>query len=151
MLLQKIATRNAVTVSANATIEEAAKVMREYHVGDLVVVKKEGDRTRPIGIITDRDIVVSTTAFGVAPWDASVADTMVSPFVTARVTDHIDHVLNLMKEHGIKRVPLVNEEGDLTGIISADDITTFLSSELSDVTKIIPRQRDVEIHRRPKY
>ena len=151
MLLQKIATKKVVTVPFNATIEEAAKIMREYHVGDLIVVKKEGSRTLPIGIITDRDIVVSTTAFGVAPWDASVSDTMVSPFITARATDHVDHVLNLMKEHGVKRIPLVNEEGDLCGIISADDITTFLSSELNDVTKIIPRQRDVEIHRRPKY
>ena len=151
MLLQKIATKNVVTISANATIEDAAKMMREFHVGDLVVMQNDGHRQLPIGIITDRDIVLSTTAFGIAPWNASVEDTMVSPFITAKATDHVDHVLNLMKEHGIKRIPLIDEEGVLTGIISADDIITFLSSELNDVTKIIPRQRDVEIHRRPRF
>jgi CBS domain-containing protein len=151
MLLEKIGTKNVVTVSATSTIEEASKIMRECHVGDLVVTQKTGNRIRPVGIITDRDIVVSVCAFGVAPWNANVGDIMIAPFVMASIADSMDHILNLMQEHGVKRIPLENAEGDLVGIVSSDDLTRYLASELNVIGKILPRQKEMEARRRPRF
>lgn len=150
MSLKKIATKKVVTVSPDATVQEAAKKMREGHVGDVVVVRTGGGKTVPIGILTDRDIVMSTTAFGVAPGSVSVEDVMVPMLATAKTTDSFYHVLNLMKEHGVKRIPLVNGSGSLEGIISSEDIVALLASELTDVVNITERQHDVEAERRKK-
>ena len=148
MSLEKIATKSVITISPNATVQEAAKTMRDSHVGDLVVVR---DWNIPVGIITDRDIVVSTAAFGIAPDSVTVGDTLASPFVTAKMSDSLPHVLNLMKEHGVRRIPLVNEEGQLSGIVSTDDIVAYLSDQFSGISRIIPKQRNIEVKRRPKF
>ena len=151
MNLKKIATRNVVTLAPDATVQEAVKKMREFHVGDIVIVKNVAGKTVPLGILTDRDIVMSTVAFGVAPSSVTVEEIMAPALTAAKTTDSFYHVLNLMKEHGIKRVPLVNPAGTLEGIISSEDIVALLASELTDVVKIKERQHSVEIERRRNF
>ncbi|MDR3606636.1 MAG: CBS domain-containing protein [Oligoflexia bacterium] len=150
MSLKKIATQNVVTVSPETTVLEAAQRMRELHVGDVVVVKRDGAKKVPIGILTDRDIVVSTVALGVAPGAIAVEEVMLPILVMAKITDNLYHVLNLMKEHGVRRVPLVNAAGLLEGVVSVEDITALLASELADVVKIKERQHKIETERRKK-
>jgi len=150
MSLKKIATRNVATLQTDATVLEAAKKMRDSHVGDVVIVKTEDGREVPVGILTDRDIVVSTVAFGVAPGVVTVEDVMAPTVTVAKTTDSLYHVLNLMKEHGIKRIPLVNSAGTLQGIVSSEDIVAILASELTDVVRITERQHDVEAQRRKR-
>jgi CBS domain-containing protein len=99
MILEKITNRNVVTIPEGATMEVAAKTMRDQHVGCVVVVQEKGLRKIPIGMITDRDIVVSTSAFGIAPNTVYVRDVMSATLVTARKNDSFNHVLMLMKEH----------------------------------------------------
>lgn len=148
MSLKAIATRHVVTVPPEATVLEVAGKMREYHVGDVVVARAEAGRQKPLGIITDRDIVLSTTAFGVAPNSVTAEEVMGPTLATARETDDILHVLDLMKEHGIKRVPLVDASGFLSGIVSAEDVVAFLSMELGVVSRSVARRRTVEVERR---
>ncbi|MBY0471777.1 CBS domain-containing protein [bacterium] len=148
MDLRKLGTRNAATVSPRSTILDAAKIMREQHVGDVVVVGERNGKNAPIGILTDRDIVVSTVAFNLQPDGICVEDVMGPALAKAQTSDSLLHVLNLMKEHGVRRVPLVNSNDELTGIISMDDIVNFLGMELSDIAKISEVQRNIETQRR---
>lgn len=144
----KVGKKTVVTVTPQSTIQEAAKRMRDFHVGDVVVVNDESIRASPIGIITDRDIVLSTVAFGLAPDEVLVGDIMVRSLTTANASDSVYRVLNIMREHGIRRIPLVDEAGLLTGIVSSEDIFEFLTRGLSDVAHITEKQHSVEYERR---
>lgn len=144
----RVGKKAVVTVTPQSSIQEAAKRMRDFHVGDVVVVSEEGVRSQPIGIITDRDIVLSTVAFGLAPDEVCVSDIMLRSLTTARSSDTVFRVLNIMKEQGIRRVPLVDETGTLMGIVSSEDIFEFLTHELSDVAQITEKQHTVENERR---
>lgn len=150
MSLKKIATKVVVTLYPKASIYEAAKLMREQHVGDVVVVSEENHKKVPIGILTDRDIVMSIVAFGVDPKLVSVGDVMAPSLILAKTTDSFFYVLNLMKQHGIKRLPLIGENGTLEGIITFEDLVSILATELSDVAKITEHQKEYEIERRRK-
>jgi CBS domain-containing protein len=149
MILEKIANRKVATVNGSENLKDAAKIMRDKHVGSLVVVKKEGVREIPIGMLTDRDIVVSTCAFGIPPDGVLVKDVMSSEFVSAKISDSFYHVLHLMKEHGIHRIPIVDSSGGLTGIVSSRELLAVLSDELGIVVQVADRQHEVESERRP--
>lgn len=152
MGINKFAVRDVVTVTQGATIQSAARTMRDRHVGAVVVVKErdDSDTKIPVGILTDRDIVLSTVAFDLSASTILVEDVMFPTLITARVDDNFYQVLNKMKDNGIKRVPLLNDRGELQGIISADDIISVLSVELNDVAKINDSQRIIEEDRRRK-
>lgn len=151
MPIRKIATKNVVTLTPEATVQDAAKKMREYHVGNVVIVESKNGKTVPLGILTDRDIVLSLVAFGL---DASkvLAEEIMAPLLTtAKSTDSFNHVLELMKQHGVKRIPLVNSAGALEGIVSDEDIISILAFELTNVARIKDRQIKVESDRRRKF
>ena len=150
MILEKIANRNVVTIPENATMELAAKTMRDQHVGCVVVVQEKGLRKIPMGMITDRDIVVSTSAFGIAPNTVYVRDVMSATLVTARKNDSFNHVLMLMREHGVKRIPIVDSEGALMGIVSTHELMSVLADEFNVLLKVTERQHQVESDRRPR-
>ncbi len=150
MILEKIANRNVVTIPEGATMEMAAKAMRERHVGCVVVVEEKGTRKIPVGMVTDRDIVVSTSAFGISPNTVYVRDVMSATLVTARKSDSFNHILMLMKEHGVKRIPIVDSEGVLAGIITTHEMMRVLSDELNVLVQVTDRQHQVESDRRPK-
>jgi CBS domain-containing protein len=150
MILEKIANRNVVTVPEGATMEFAAKTMRDHHVGCVVVVKEKGTGKVPVGMITDRDIVVSTSAFGISPNTVYVRDVMSATLVTARRNDSFSHVLMLMKEHGVKRIPLVDSEGALSGIVTTHELMSVLADELNILLKVTERQHQLEADRRPR-
>ncbi|NDG86017.1 MAG: CBS domain-containing protein [Proteobacteria bacterium] len=151
MILEKIANKKVITVPSNATMLEAAKAMRDYHVGSVIVVEEKSGRKIPLGIVTDRDIVVSTSAFGIPPNSIEVKDVMSGALVSARKNDSLNHVLNLMKEHGVKRIPITDSEGALFGIVTTHELMNVLSDELSEVVRVTERQHQVESERRPKF
>lgn len=150
MTLRNICTKNVVTAEMGTSLYQAAKLMREHHVGNVIVIDPKKGPKIPVGILTDRDIVVSTIAFDLPPDQVLVEDVMATTLVTANMDDSIFHVLNLMKEHGIKRVPVINQEGSLESIIAADDLIAMFAMELSAVAKISDVQRKLETKRRIK-
>jgi CBS domain-containing protein len=151
MDLKKIGRLRVVSVLSEASLEDASRAMRENHVGDVVVIEVRGGRKVPVGMLTDRDIVMATVALG-APTNAlAVGDIMTTDLVLVDASASLTHVIELMKERGVKRIPLIGENKDLVGIISLEDVTRFLARELSALAEVATRQKEVEVQRRRKF
>ncbi|HUL96715.1 MAG TPA: CBS domain-containing protein [Usitatibacter sp.] len=138
-----ICNTRVVTAPANTPLTEVARLMRKNHVGSVVVVD-QADPRKPLGIVTDRDIVVEVVA---AEQDARVvtaADIMASPPVTASPGDDASWSLKVMRDRGIRRLPVVDGAGALVGIVALDDLLSAASSTLFDVVQTIGTERVVE-------
>lgn len=147
MDLKKVGHRKVLTVAKETSLEEAARGMREAHLGDVIVLN---DRKVPIGILTDRDIVMATIALGVDASALLVEDIMTAGLVTVKESDSLAQVIRLMKENGVKRVPIVGDEFQLLGVIALEDVLSLLAAELSALAEVSGRQRQFEVHRRRK-
>ncbi len=124
----------------NASLPEVAELMRKHHVGDVVVVeKKDGERV-PLGIVTDRDIVIETVALQLDVKVFTAGDIMATPLVTVREDEGFIETLRLMRNYKIRRLPVVTEAGTLYGIVTSDDIINLLAAELSLMTSAIVSQ-----------
>ena len=132
--------RHVITTDRATEIREIARMMRHHHVGTVVVVERRGDKDYPIGIITDRDLVVEVLAQNLSPETVTVSDVMSSHLVTAREDDNFFRFLDRMSAKGIRRLLVVDEEGALVGILTVDDILTALAVGLSDVTRLVQRE-----------
>lgn len=148
MRVGKLCKRDVVTIRRNHSLIEAARRMRDQHVGDLVVV--EGERDTPVGILTDRDIVIGVVAKD--PPDLArldVGDVLTSELVTARTDEEVEEVLDRMKRHHIRRIPVVDVTGSLAGIFTVDDLLALVSKDFATLTKLVSGQRAIEAERRP--
>ena len=128
--------RQVVITGPDTTITEVAKLMREYHVGNLIVAEKQGEETVPLGIITDRDLVLLVIAPQISVDSICVKDVMSSPLVTAKEEAGLFDTLDVMHEHGMRRLPVVNERGGLEGIITADDVLELLAEATNNLMKL---------------
>jgi len=140
--------RNVVTVSRNAPIIEAAKLMREHHVGALVVVDKPGGNV-PVGIVTDRDIVVEVVAAGVAANTVNVAEIIQRPLATVNEDASYAETVRLMAQHAVRRMPVVDAHGKLVGIVAVDDLMRQLAGPLLALADLASRERRYERETRP--
>jgi CBS domain-containing protein len=132
--------RHVITTDRATEIREIARMMRHHHVGTVVVVERRGDKDYPVGIITDRDLVVEVLAQNLSPETLTVGDVMSSSLVTAREDDNFWRMLDRMSAKGIRRLPVVDDEGALVGILTVDDVLTALAVGLSDVTRLVQRE-----------
>jgi CBS domain-containing protein len=145
----EICNRQVVIARRDDTLLHAVRLMRDYHVGDVVVVDESDGRRVPAGLLTDRDIAV-----GVVAQDPErigsllVGDVLTKEVITARVQDDVADLLNSMTFHGIRRLPIVNDEGSLEGIVTLDDILELISEELASLVKIVTLQQKREAVRR---
>jgi CBS domain-containing protein len=149
MSVGSICTRIVATVNPNAGIVEAAKLMREAHVGDLIVVDSGEGGVVPVGIITDRDIVVSVVAKEASPADLTVRDVMQSDLVSVREDDEIETALERMHSEGVRRAPVTGNEGALVGILSIDDVIGHLGAQLGHIGSLIGIEQQRETRARP--
>ena len=132
----------------NTEVREAAKLMRKHHVGDLVVVDPVGDENIPVGVITDRDIVIEVIAEDLDLDEVTVGDIMSVDLVTARERDDLWDTLNRMRIQGIRRLPVVNDSGGLEGILTADDVLELFAEGLTDIVNLVQREIGQEAERR---
>jgi CBS domain-containing protein len=121
-------------------VADLAKLMRNHHVGDVIVVEHSGTGARPVGIVTDRDLVVKILAEGVDPETVGAGDLMGPDLVTALDSEAVYDAIWHMRGKGIRRLPIVDERSLLVGVLTVDDVTEFLAAELSEVARIVPRQ-----------
>jgi CBS domain-containing protein len=122
--------------------------MRERHVGDVIIVDPSRGQ-RPVGIVTDRDIVVEVVAAGLDPAFVKVADLVLEPLVTVTTrTDYADTV-RTMAEHGVRRLPVLDDAGALFGLITLDDLLAQLVAPLAELASVPPRERRREMKVRP--
>ena len=136
MNIGEICTIHTVTCTRDETIQGAALLMRKHHVGDLIVTDQAVGQAIPVGIVTDRDIVVSVIALGLDPAGLQVDDIMSDDLLTCREDDDVYETIEHMRLRGIRRVPVVNGAGGLSGIVSADDLLEFLAEEMGDLSRI---------------
>lgn len=141
MRIGELCNRDVMYCKAKISALEAAQVMRDHHVGDLVVVDEPNGERVPIGIVTDRDLVVEIMAKEVDPASVKVSDMMASALVTAAESEEVHETIERMRREGVRRMPVVNEQGGLAGIITADDLTGYLADELNELARISARQQ----------
>lgn len=145
----EICNREVVYARRDTPVADAARLMREHHVGDLVVLDgREGEQT-PVGIVTDRDLVIEVIAAGVRPDDLTVGDVMSYELVTAREEDGLLDVIERMGAKGVRRVPVVDDTGTLVGILSVDDLIELFAEQVTDLARLIAREQHREREQRP--
>lgn len=148
MRVSQLSHPTVVTISAEASVLDAAKLMRERHVGDVVVL--EPHRRVPRGILTDRDLVVGLLAQGVEALSTiKVGDVVGRELVTVYGEEDALECARKMAIHGVRRMPVLSITGDLIGIIAYDDLVAWLTRTLSELTSLFGRQPARESERRP--
>ena len=144
MTVREFCTREIVIATRQAGVVEAAKLMRRHHVGDIVVVDAGDEGNIPVGILTDRDLVVELVAAEVSFESLAVEDIMAHDLLVVREDDGIWETLQRMKAKGVRRVPVVNDKGFLEGLLSIDDVLELLAEEMSILSKIPERGQIIE-------
>ena len=144
MTIREFCTKEVVTTGKGSSITEVAQQMRKCHVGDVVAVERRGEQNIPVGIITDRDIVVQLIAPGMDPDAVTAGEIMSSELIIARGDDSIWDTLQRMRGKGVRRIPVVNEEGGLEGILTVDDLIELLAGELTLLAKIAAQGQALE-------
>lgn len=148
MSIGEICNRETVITTKDGSISQAAQLMREQHVGDLVVVEESAGRRIPVGILTDRDLVIEILAKEVAMDAVTVGDVMSGELLTARESDGLYETLQRMRAKGVRRVPVVDSGGALVGIVSADDLLDLLADELTALARLLSREQARERQKR---
>lgn len=136
-----LATEEVVTVNRGMSVREAAGLMRDENVGSVVVVEQNGERSLPVGIVTDRDVTYEVVALDLEPSDIKVGDVMSLDLVTVKQDIDLAAALRVMGQQGIRRLPVVDEDGYLTGVFSLDDALQELTGQLEDILLLVRRER----------
>ena len=140
MHVAQICTHRVVTCPPETSALEMARLMRERHVGDVVVVDRDEEGAVPVGVVTDRDIVVRVLAKGLDIGAVTAGDLMGEPLITAFDSEGVHDAIWHMRSHGIRRLPVVDARGVLLGVVTMDDIAAHLAAELADMVRIVPSQ-----------
>ena len=142
-------TRSVTIAFGTTPLNGAARLMRENHVGSLVVVDETGGKPIVIGMLTDRDIVTSVLASDLDCSTLTVEDVMSTDVVTVREDDSLIDVMQIMRRKGVRRVPVVGAEGELLGLVTLDDLLEILAQELGLLVSAIETEAQRERRLRP--
>jgi CBS domain-containing protein len=142
--LTDFATMTVAVVEPETSALVVAKIMRQHHVGALVVVDAQ-DKTRPVGIVTDRDLVLELMAEGLDPAVFTAGDIMTVDLVTCTPNMDAMEAVQLMKKHRLRRLIMTDKKGQLVGIITMEDVLELLTRELADLTAGLAGARDREV------
>ena len=137
--LKEILNRNVITISPTASVSEASYLMMREEIGSLVVVD---DQRFPVGIITDRDLVISVIAEGKNSDEIIVEQVMAKDLVYVEEDTDIMDILSTLSEYSVRRMP-VTKDGRLTGIISVDDLIVVIATELTDLAMALSSKSKV--------
>jgi CBS domain-containing protein len=144
----EVCTREVTIAFRHTELVMAAQLMREAHVGALVVVDEaQGIRT-VAGLLTDRDIVTAVIAPGLDPDTLTVGEVMSEPAVTVSEDASLIDLMRTMRDHGVRRVPVVGERQTLLGLVTLDDALEVLAEELSLLVATIRNENRRERQRR---
>ena len=132
MPIGELAIRQVVVASRETSVLDAAKLMRQHHVGDVVITDQIGGRSVPVGIVTDRDLVLEVLAQEVDAAKLSMGDIITGDLTTVKDYEGVFQTIQVMRAKGARRIPVVDNEGALVGIVSVDDFVELLAEELGD-------------------
>jgi CBS domain-containing protein len=148
MPIKEFSNPNVVCAARETTVVEAARLMHKHHVGDVVVVDKVNDRRVPVGIVTDRDIVVEVVAPGLDPKQLRLGDILAEPLATVDQDEGYASTIYQMVERGVRRMPVVGSAGELVGIVAFDDLLRQLATPLAELSELAGRERRQEMRKR---
>ena len=136
-----VMTREVVFASPQDTIVEVAQLMKQEDIGPVLIVDDSHDGKRLVGIVTDRDLALKVVGEGRDPNNTRVEDVMTGSLVTCRADDDVENAMRAMAQNQLRRIPVVDDSGQLVGIISQADVATRLNEPQStaEVVKEISR------------
>lgn len=137
MKIGECCNREVVVAEKQMEVLDTAKLMRKHHVGDLVIVEKRNGVTRPVGILTDRDLVVEVMAQEVPPGEVTAADVMSLDIATVREEEGVWETLERMRDLGVRRMPVVDQDESLVGLITMDDLVGLLTLAMNNMNQLI--------------
>ena len=151
MSVGEFCNREVIVMGPDEPARAAARLMREHHVGDVLVVEERNGQRVPVGIVTDRDLVIEILATDSDPDQFRVADIMTGELLTAREGDDTMATLQRMRNAGVRRMPVVNSDGGLAGIITVDDYINVFAEQMEDLVRLVSREqlRERKLRSRP--
>jgi CBS domain-containing protein len=148
MPIGEICNREVVIVQRDTSVQEAAQLMRQHHVGALVVVDEVSGKRKPVGMVTDRDLVVDVLAPQLDAAVITVGDIMLPELGSVAESSGVFEVIQFMRAKAVRRLPVVDGQGALIGIVALDDLLTLLAEELNDLAGLVSREQAKESHAR---
>lgn len=148
MTVGQICNRVVVFAFRNTPLPDAAKLMRENHIGSVVIVDESARGRIPVGMLTDRDIAIAVVAQGLDPSTLTAGEVMSGELVTANEQDDMLDTLQRMRRRGVRRVPVLTAAGTLAGIVTLDDLLELVAEQLGDVVKAIATEQSREARAR---
>ncbi|WMJ07921.1 CBS domain-containing protein [Nitrosomonas sp. sh817] len=149
MSVGEICNREVIVIQRDEPVVEAAKLMRQYHVGAVIVIDKPNGSAIPVGIVTDRDLVVEVLATELDEKVITVGDIMTPELFTVKESTATHDAIEFMRRKTIRRLPIVDDAGELVGILTLDDVLEILSEELLDLAKLVRYEQKKETRHRP--
>ncbi len=147
MKASEFCNRDVVVIGKDASVVEAANLMREHHVGSVIVVDSEDEPRRPVGVVTDRDIVMEFVTQDLSPADIAVGDAVGYELVSIDENTELVETIEIMRNRAVRRIPVVDAQGGLVGLIASDDVLELLAEQLSDLVAVVAKQRRREVSR----
>ena len=142
MNVGELCVRNVVVAEKDCPLHQVAMLMRRHQVGSVVVVSKERGGNRPVGIFTNRDMIMNIITEEIDVKSVSLKEAMSDVLITAHEDDDVNAVLEGMHEKGVRHIPVTDARGYLIGIFTASDVLGFLSTHISDLSLLIDRNQD---------
>lgn len=137
MSVGKISTKEVATAIPDETIRQAARRMAARNVGTLVILDSSG---RPSGVVSDRDLMLQVLVEERNPDTTTVSEVMSTPVAAVHQRADIDDALREMAACRVRRMPVVDDAGKLTGIIALDDVLRFFAKEAADVAQLLGKR-----------
>jgi len=145
MLVRDVVNRNVTTVSPDATLAQCARRMRDDHVGSVVVI----ENNRPLGVVTDRDIVLEAVAQSIDATTVTAREVIARSLASVAEDEDIVDALAHMREHGVRRLPVIGAGGGLAGIVALDDLLAVLAEQFTAAVDVYAAERTREGETRP--
>lgn len=133
----EICSRSVTIAFGETPLDGAARLMRDNHVGCLVVVDEVAGKRIVVGVLTDRDIVTAVVARELDATQLTVGDVMSRELISVLEDDSIKDMLVVMRHKGIRRLPVVKANGVLVGLVTLDDVLGLMSEQLREMASVI--------------
>lgn len=140
MTIGTVCSRDPVTAPANAPLAALARLMRDRHVGAIIVTRQPIDRPVPVGIVTDRDIVCAQIERGADLFTLNAEDVMTRDPLVLTETMSLTEGIERLRERGVRRAPVIDNSGGLIGLVSVDDLFAAAAEDLVQLARLLARQ-----------
>ncbi|WP_432823532.1 CBS domain-containing protein [Trichloromonas sp.] len=148
MSVGEVCIREVIITGRETPVAELAELMRRHHVGDILVTEDRDDKAMPVGIVTDRDLVIKLLAAGVDPQTVTAEDVMSGDLQVVEEGADLLDTIKRMRAQGVPRIPVVKRNGELVGLLAFDELLELLAEQLDDLVQLIRSGRKHEEDRR---